>query len=150
MPKSGKILVVINSFANPYPFEQRVIQNFLTTFLQQSSKEQLIEKYNIQPFVIHVLDKRRALTKKLVSLIRCSLADDHHSQLSAKILHFYDLYYLYHDKEIRLYLDSSDFLNDFHNLFTHDKLLFNKPEGWQKRNMNESPLFFCFRRCVDK
>lgn len=137
----GQILVEINSFANPYPSEQRVIQSFLTIFLQQSGNEQLIEEYDMRPFVIHVLDKRRTLTEKLVSLIRCSLADEHHSQLSAKIRHFYDLYYLYHDKEIRQYLDSSDFLNDFHNLFTHDRQQFSKPEGWQRRNLDESPLF---------
>lgn len=136
----GQILVEINSFANPYPSERRVIQSFLTTFLQQSGNEQLIEEYDMQPFVIQVLDKRRTLTEKLVSLIRCSLANEYHSQLSAKIRHFYDLYYLYHDKEIRLYLDSSDFLNDFHSLFTHDKQQFSKPEGWQGRNLDESPL----------
>ena len=48
---------------------------------------------------------------------------------------------MYHDKEIRQYLDSSDFLNDFHNLFTHDRQQFSKPEGWQRRNLDESPLF---------
>lgn len=136
----GQILVEINSFANPYPYERRVIQSFLTTFLHQSGNEQLIEEYDMQPFVIQVLDKRRTLTEKLVSLIRCSLANEYHSQLSAKIRHFYDLYYLYHDNEIRLYMDSSDFLNDFHSLFTHDKQQFSKPEGWQGRNLDESPL----------
>ena len=68
----GQILVEINSFANPYPSGQRVIQSFLTTFLQQSGNEQL---------------------------------------------------------------------NDFHNLFTHDRQQFSKPEGWQRRNLDESPLF---------
>ena len=66
----GQILVEINSFANPYPSERRVIQSFLTTFLQRSGNEQLIEEYDMQPFVIQVLDKRRTLTEKLVSLIR--------------------------------------------------------------------------------
>lgn len=136
----GQILVEINSFANPYPFERRTIQSFLTTFLQQSNNEQIVREYEMMPFVIPVLDKRRTLTEKLVSLIRCSLANEYHSQLSAKIRHFYDLHFLYLDSDIRLYLDSSDFLNDFHNLFIHDKKLFSKPEGWQERNMEESPL----------
>lgn len=146
----GQILVEINSFANPYPFERRVIQSFLTTFLQQSNNEQLLEEYEMQPFAISVLDKRRTLTEKLVSLIRCSLANEYHSQLSAKIRHFYDLYYLYHDEEIRLYLTSSDFLNDFHNLFIHDKKLFSKPEGWQERNLSESPLLVALENVWSK
>ncbi|MCD8203228.1 MAG: nucleotidyl transferase AbiEii/AbiGii toxin family protein, partial [Prevotella sp.] len=90
----GQILVEINSFANPYPSELRVIQSFLTTFLKQSNNGELIEEYEMQPFEIMVLDKRRTLTEKLVSLIRCSLANEYLPQLSSKIRHFYDLYYL--------------------------------------------------------
>ncbi len=136
----GQILVEINSFANPYPSERRVIQSFLTTFLQQSNNEQLIEEYEMQPFVISVLDKRRTLTEKLVSLIRYSLADEYQLQLSAKIRYFYDLYYLYHDEETKLYLSSSAFFDDFCNLFVHDRQQFSKPDGWQERNLYESPL----------
>ncbi len=140
----GQILVEINSFANPYPYEKREIQSFLTEFFQKSGNEDLISEYGMQPFVVPVLDKRRTLIEKLVSLIRCSLADDYISQLTAKIRHFYDLHYLIHNSEILAYVGSSGFYSDFSTLLEHDHKQFSKPEGWQERKLNESPLLLSF------
>lgn len=72
--------------------------------------------------------------------MRCSLADDYLTQLSAKIRHFYDLHYLLQDKEANGYLQSEEFRSDFRELFTHDRQQFDKPEGWLTRGLEESPL----------
>ncbi len=136
----GQVLVEINSFANPYPFEDREIQSFLTTYLYNKGEIDLIKEYEMQPFTVPVLDKRRTLTEKLVSLMRCSLADDYIPQLIAKIRHFYDLYYLFHDEDTKVYIESEVFKKDFNDLLQHDKEQFSKPEGWQKRGLDESPL----------
>lgn len=136
----GQILVEINSFANPYPYERLAIESFLTTFFRQSGNQDLIDEFDMQPFSVAVLDKRRTLTEKLVSLVRCSLADDYLTQLSAKIRHFYDLHYLLQDKEANGYLQSEEFRSDFRELFTHDRQQFDKPEGWLTRGLEESPL----------
>ncbi len=97
--KAGQLLVEINSFANPYPFQKCKRQSFLTEFLQKTGNENLIEEYDMQPFEVNVLDRRRTLTEKLVSLLRCSLADNYMSELTAKIRHFYDLHFLLNDAE---------------------------------------------------
>lgn len=136
----GQILVEINSFANPYPCERLPIQSFLTTFFQQSGNEDLIDEYDMQPFFVAVLDKRRTLTEKLVSLMRCSLADDFAAQLSAKIRHFYDLHYLLSDNATSAYLKSEAFRSDFRSLFAHDRQQFDKPAGWLSRDLSDSPL----------
>jgi len=138
--KAGQVLVEINAFANPYPFEKRTLQSFLTEFFIKIDQEQLVEEYGMQPFEITVLDKRRTLTEKLVSLIRCSLANEYIPQMSAKIRHFYDLHHLLKDDECRSYLEGADFKNDFTSLFHHDQQSFNKPEGWQDKMVGQSPL----------
>lgn len=138
--KAGQILVEINSFANPYPFERRVISSFLTDFLRLSENGSIIEEHDMQPFEVNVLDKRRTLTEKLVSLFRCSLADLYIPQLSAKIRHFYDLHCLLQDDECRRYLNDSAFLDDFRSLFAHDRDSFGKPDGWRDRRFADSPL----------
>ena len=53
---------------------------FISEFLKQNGNETLIEEFDMQPFEISVLDKRRTLTEKLVSLIRCSLADNYSAE----------------------------------------------------------------------
>lgn len=138
--KAGQLLVEINSFANPYPYERLMMTCFLADFLQASGNSQLAEDFGLVPFEVNVLDKRRTLTEKLVSLIRCSLADLYMPQLAAKIRHFYDLHHLLHNEECRNYLYSRDFSDDFRSLLDHDRQSFDKPEGWQDRNIRQSPL----------
>lgn len=138
--KAGQLLVEINSFANPYPFQRCKLQSFLTEFLQKTGNEQLIKEYDMQPFEVNVLDRRRTLTEKLVSLLRCSLADNYMPELTAKIRHFYDLHFLLNDEEIQSYLKSNTFKSDFANLFTQDQQRFDKPEGWQNKDIMDSPI----------
>ena len=139
--RAGELLLEINSFANPYPWEIRYIRCFITDFLMQSGNASLIEQYDMAEFPIPVLDYRRTLTEKLVSLIRCSLADDYIPQLNAKIRHFYDIYYLMQNKDCNIYLHSESFKTDFSQLLAHDRQSFSKPKGWQTRPLLESPLF---------
>lgn len=138
--KAGQLLVEINSFANPYPYQKCQLQSFLTDFLQRTGNTKIIEEYQMQAFEVNVLDKRRTMTEKLVSLVRCSLANEYTSELTAKIRHFYDLHFLLHDQETASYLESDTFKTDFSTLFAQDQERFDKPEGWQGKEIADSPL----------
>ena len=142
--KAGQILVEINSFANPYPSQKCTLSSFLTNFIIKSGNESLIKEYDMQPFEVTVLDKRRTLTEKLVSLLRCSLANNPMPELSSKIRHFYDLYFLLHDTETHTYSQSEDFKADLKALFDHDQQEFENPDGWQGKTMGDSPLLTDF------
>lgn len=142
--KAGQILVEINSFANPYPSQKCMLSSFLSDFFIQNGNDSLIEQYEMQPFEVTVLDKRRTLTEKLVSLLRCSLAINFMSELSSKIRHFYDLYFLLYDTDIHTYLQSDEFKADLKSLFDHDQKEFAKPDGWQSKTMGDSPLLTDF------
>ena len=113
---------------------------FLAVVVQASGNGRLAAEYGLLPFEVNVLDKRRTLTEKLVSLLRCSLADLYVPQLAAKIRHFYDLHHLLRDGECCDYLYSAAFSDDFRSLFDHDRQSFDKPEGWLGRNIRQSPL----------
>ncbi len=52
--RAGQLLVEINSFANPYPFERRSLCSFLTEFLQATGNNRMIEEYGMQPFEVNV------------------------------------------------------------------------------------------------
>ncbi len=138
--KAGQLLVEINSFANPYPIQRRMIRSFLTDFLALSNNSGMIEDFEMQPFELNVLDSRRTLTEKLVSLIRNSLAEDCMIQMAAKIRHFYDLYYLFQDKEVKSYIDSKSFKSDFNSLMKEDQNRFKEPSGWDKKLLKDSIL----------
>ncbi len=141
---SGNLLVEINTFANPYPFEAKQIKSFITDFLEQTKNQHLIAEYSINPFSINVLDKRRTMIEKLVSLIRFSFSENPSLAITSKIRHFYDLYFLANDAECSKYLQSSDFNADFAELYTHDQQTFNDPAGWQDKEVNQSVLLTDF------
>lgn len=138
--RSGELLLEINSFANPYPWEMRTIRCFITEFMLLSGNDVFVEQFDMADIEVPVLDCRRTLTEKLVSLMRCSLADDYLPQMTAKIRHFYDLYYLLHDEACQAYIHSDEFRADFQSLLEHDRQSFSKPDGWQNRPLNQSPL----------
>ncbi|MDL2227559.1 nucleotidyl transferase AbiEii/AbiGii toxin family protein [Odoribacter sp. OttesenSCG-928-L07] len=139
-----RIIVEINSFANPYPFVKQEIISFITEFLTATNQTEAIQEYGLQQFELNILDKRRTMLEKLVSLIRFSFSENPTKELAKKIRHFYDLYYLTRDEECTEYLQSSDFQNDLSELLIHDQQEFEEPQGWQTKTAIESPLLSDF------
>ena len=147
--KPGQIQLEIVSFANPYPFHPARIGCLLRDYLLKEKREDLIQEYGLDVFEVNVLDLRRTATEKLVSLFRNSLADDYLSELRAKIRHFYDLHFLWHDTDCMKYFKSPSFREDFYSLFSEDQARFKEPIGWQNRVLSDSPLLNDFATVWD-
>ena len=141
---NNRLIVEINSFANPIPFQKRLIQSMVFDFLDQMNNRSFIDEYQLHPFEINILNKEQTLLEKLVSLFRFSLDDDPITSVSGKIRHFYDLYYLANDKDCIQYIQSDIFKQQFQTLLEHDKELFNEPTGWGSKSITESPLILNF------
>jgi len=138
--KAGQLLIEINTYGNPYPYVKQEIASFIADYLTVINRQDLIEEYELKPFSVNVLDKRRTIAEKLVSLIRFSFEEDVQKALAAKIRHFYDLYYLTNDEECAEYINSVDFQKDLSELLINDQQEFDKPTGWQTKTIKDSPL----------
>lgn len=141
---SGNLLVEVNSFANPYPYETKSITSFMELFLNKTGNHDLIEENNLQPFKVNVLDKRRTMIEKLVSLIRFSFSENPAVAIASKIRHFYDLYFLANDPDCAGYLSSHNFKKDFDELYAHDQEMFAEPTNWVEKTVDKSPLITDF------
>lgn len=141
---SENLLVEVNSFANPYPFQAKGITSFIQIFLNKTGNEDLITEYNLQPFEVNVLDKRRTMIEKLVSLVRFSFSENPAQAIASKIRHFYDIYFLANDTECAKYINSADFRKDFEELYAHDQEMFAEPENWVGKTVEQSPLITNF------
>jgi predicted nucleotidyltransferase component of viral defense system len=139
-----RIIVEINSFANPYPYVKQGITSFITEFLLATNQQETIEKYDLQAFSLNVLEKRRTMIEKLVSLVRFSFSENTTQAILSKIRHFYDLYYLTQDAECAEYIQTLQFKVDFSELLAHDKKAFDTPEGWRMQDIMKSPLIVNF------
>ena len=141
---SGNLLIEINTFANPYPFEAKTISSFIADFLVQTNNIHLISQFNLHSFSINVLDKRRTMIEKLVSLIRFSFFENPTLAIASKIRHFYDLYYLALEGQCAEYIRSVDFKKDFKELYAHDQQIFDVPTNWQDKTLEQSLLLTDF------
>lgn len=137
------VIVEINSFATPYPYEQRPVSSFIAQALQIKGHSQLIDSFGLQPFEINILDLRRTLCEKVASLLRFSFGDNPAMELGKKIRHFYDLHFLSQDNACQEYL-ATDFLSELQELVLHDKETFSTPAKWPNADISTSPLLTAF------
>ena len=138
--QSNKLIVEVNSFANPFPFKRLSIKSLMFDFLTQSKNEKYIEQFNLEPFEVNVLNKEQTLMEKTVSLIRVSFESNPAESIAKKIRHFYDLYFLMNDAECIEFVKSNKFKNEFEKILKHDKEMFDEPIGWKNKSLKESPL----------
>jgi hypothetical protein len=141
---ANTLIVEINSFANPFPFQRLVIKSFSYEFLIQTGKEAMAMQYGLHPFEVNVLNKEQTLLEKLTSLIRFSFDQNPVQSVAAKIRHFYDLYYLMNDAECAAFIESPRFKKDFEKILSYDKELFDVPAGWMRKDIKASPLIADF------
>lgn len=138
--KNNKLIVEINSFANPFPFKRLTLKSFLFDFFMQTGNEKYVQQYNLQPFDVNVLSKEQTLLEKMVSLLRFSFEENYIAGISNKIRHFYDLYFLMTDPECSGFVTSDSFKKQIDNILQHDRAIFDEPRGWQTKSINDSPL----------
>lgn len=143
---NNKLIVEINSFANPFPYKRLTIQSMVFDFLMQTKNEKYIEQYNLQSFEVNVLSKEQTLLEKMVSLIRFSFKENTIESISEKIRHFYDLYYLMKNIECIEFVASDSFKKQFDTILQYDKEMFEEPAGWQNKLTAESPLINDFSK----
>lgn len=141
---SNKLIVEVNSFANPYPFQKLSIKSFIASFLTEIARTDYIQQYDLQPFQINVLDKRQTLLEKLISLIRFSFDENVIQSIASKIRHFYDLYYLSLDAECAAFIQAEEFTRQFQVILDNDREIFDTPKAWNEKSINESPLISDF------
>jgi predicted nucleotidyltransferase component of viral defense system len=142
--QNNKLIVEINSFVNPFPYQRLTIKSMVSDFLIQTGNEKYIEQYNLQSFEVNVLSKEQTLLEKMVSLIRFSFKENAVESISEKIRHFYDLYYLMKNPACIEFVASDSFKKQFNAILQHDRSMFEEPQGWQTKSISESPLMTDF------
>ncbi|MCX8147975.1 nucleotidyl transferase AbiEii/AbiGii toxin family protein [Thermaurantimonas aggregans] len=60
----NKLLVEINSLANPFPFQAKIITSMVSEFLIHKKHEKFIDEYELHPFEMNVLSKEKNFNRK--------------------------------------------------------------------------------------
>jgi len=133
------IILEINSFAKPTPYEKVVIEAYVSEFLSKKAPE-FIAEYELQSFKINVLDIKRTFCEKISAIAKASYeSDKNYTELKNKIRHLYDIYFLMQEDEIISFIKSSDFKNMLKDVRKDDVAQFS--EDWAKVEFHKTPIF---------
>ncbi len=106
---SPELIVEINAFTKPEPFDPCILQTLIAEVLKEQECDDLIEKFGLKSFSVNVLSVRRTLVEKILGVIKDSYHDDPVSQLSKRIRHLYDICLILKRDEYRKFLAGDDF-----------------------------------------
>lgn len=140
-PVSNKILLEVNAFAHPSPFKPLPISTYIYDFLKNRGSEDLINRFDLQPFSFQVLCIERTFTEKIMALVKASCSENPSQSLGQKIRHVYDIHQLMQRADIQLFTTSSAFQDLLEIVRKSDQ---ESPTGdcrWKDANIAAFPIF---------
>lgn len=140
-PISNKILLEVNAFAHPSPFQPLPISTYIYDFLKSRGEDALIKEFGLEPFPFQVLCLERTFTEKVMAIVKAACSDNPIESLRQKIRHIYDIHQLMQREEIQKFVNSADFQQLLEVVRKFDQ---EAPVGdakWVDMNIAECPIF---------
>jgi predicted nucleotidyltransferase component of viral defense system len=94
------ILLEVNSFTDPIPFNIFKTSCYVEEFLLERKEKSLIKEYNLEKFSINVLCLERTFFEKIFALVNISFEENSIEVFKVKVRHFYDVHLLMKNQEI--------------------------------------------------
>ncbi len=142
---SSELLVEVNAFTRPEPFESRKLQTLIAEVLVEKSETDLIVQYALEDFSINVLSVRRTLVEKILGVINDSYNEDPVAKLSNRIRHLYDICLILKHDEYRNFVASEDFKPLCDLCIEDEKAGFFDHSGCFDQPLADAPIFSEFR-----
>ena len=123
------------------PYTQEVISSYIHDMMLSTDQRHMIEQYNLLPFKANVLDPKRTLCEKIMSLVRFSYAKDPIVSLRLKVRHIYDLHQMLKIKTLKSFLDSQEFLYMIIRVAKDDVVSFKNNNDYLKYQPSKALVF---------
>jgi predicted nucleotidyltransferase component of viral defense system len=142
------IILEINSFSKPTQYLKVPIATYISELLYKQAPE-LIEEHELKEFEINVLDIKRTFCEKISAIARASYeSDENYTGLKNKIRHFYDIYFLMQQEEIKKFIESEDFISTIKSVRVDDSNQFG--EAWTRIEVSKTPIFLDTKNVMDR
>lgn len=136
------VIVVEATWLGYYePYTTKSVSSFIYEMMMKTGQQAMTEEYGLQPFDVKVLEPKRTLCEKIMSLVRFSYTEEPLKDLQAKIRHTYDLYKLLQDKELADFFNSSAFDEMLLKVANDDVASFKNNNDWLIHHPNEALIF---------
>jgi len=123
------------------PYTTKSIASFVGNMMLNNGQAEIAKETGLLPFELLVLDPRRTICEKIMSLVRFSYSDTAMEDLKKKIRHTYDLHQLLQRKEFSDFLYSSTFDEMLLKVANDDVVSFKNNNSWLIHHPSESLIF---------
>lgn len=123
------------------PYTKRTLNTYIYDMMNATDQTTLAEEYNLLPFEALVLDSRRTLCEKIMSLVRFSHTDTPIVDLNAKIRHIYDIHQLLKDDSVQTFFTSDAFDTMLLKVAHDDVQSYKNNNEWLKYHPKEALIF---------
>jgi hypothetical protein len=123
------------------PYQKSLVNTFVYEMMLQSDQQDLIAEYEMEPFEILVLDPRRTICEKIMSLARFSNTKKPIADLKKKVRHIYDIHQLLQIAELRDYFNHSDFEKLLIKVAIDDIESFKNNNEWLKKHLLDNLVY---------
>ena len=136
------VIVIESSWLGNYePYEKGTVSSMIYEMMKEMKQQELIDKYEMNPFEVNVLSPQRTICEKIMSLVRFSYSENPIEDLNNKIRHIYDIHILLTDKSLNEFFNSTDFDDMIQKVGNDDVLSFKNNNEWLKEHPVSSLLF---------
>lgn len=136
-----KVILESSSLGNHEPYHEQNISSYIHEMMLNTGLEEMIQKYQLEPFTVQVLDIKRTLCEKILSLVRFSHSKNPIDELKMKIRHLYDLHQLLQEKEVLAFFESTDFEEMLNRVGDDDVEGYRNNNHWLKHHPREALIF---------
>ncbi|HMH23649.1 MAG TPA: nucleotidyl transferase AbiEii/AbiGii toxin family protein [Puia sp.] len=124
------IILESSWLGNFEPFTSKMVSCYITELMEATGQQTLIEQYVLSPFEVKVLRLERTICEKIMSLVRFSQTENPYDDLSNKVRHIYDIYWILRDPVISAFFDDKAFGDMLNGVAQDDVASFKNNNAW--------------------
>lgn len=135
------IIVESTWLGNFEPYTTALVSSFIYEMMLQNNQQVLIDDYEMIPFEVLVLNPKRTLCEKIMSLVRFSQTTEPINDLRNKIRHTYDIHLMLKDQGLNNFFNSDEFEPMVLRVGNDDVESFKNNNKWLSNHPSNSIIF---------
>jgi len=135
------IIVEASWLGNSEPRTKKNISSYIYDMMLKNDQLNIAEEHGLLPFEAMVLDPKRTICEKIMSLVRFSYSEDPLSDLKKKIRHTYDLYKLLNDAQLSEFFNSKSFDELILKVASDDVISYKSNNQWLVNHPVKAKIF---------
>nr|WP_320118470.1 nucleotidyl transferase AbiEii/AbiGii toxin family protein [uncultured Marinifilum sp.] len=123
------------------PYLKKVVSSYIYDMMANTGQIEMAKTFNLLPFEVLVLDVKRTLCEKIMSLARFSHTENPISDLGNKIRHTYDIHKILSNTDLNDFFYSNQFDELLLKVANDDVTSFKNNNNWLQFHPKEALIF---------